>query len=61
MKLEAERETKLKTVKDMLLAKGVRLKACACGCCGSPEIKIEIDENIIFDESGIDINMFREQ
>ena len=47
-------------IKAALLAKGVRLKVAACGCCDSPWVQIEIDGVEIAKIEGQNIDMFEE-
>jgi hypothetical protein len=39
-----------------LLAKGVRLNIGGCGCCGSPQVSVEIDGELLLD-SEYDFNL----
>ena len=52
------KQEQLDKVKAALLAKGVRLKVGACGCCDSPWVKVEIDGVMVADTDGENIDMF---
>ncbi len=45
---------------EKLTSKGVRLRVWGCGCCGSPDLKVEIDGELIVDIDCADIDMFKE-
>lgn len=39
---------------------GIKIKASGCGCCGSPSVKIEINDKIRVDDSDFCIDMFED-
>jgi len=40
-----------------LLKRGVRIDIGGCGCCGSPWVKIELDNRLVIDEDQFHIEM----
>jgi hypothetical protein len=54
------KQEQIDKAKAALLAKGVRLKVAACGCCDSPWVQIEIDGAEIAKIEGQNIDMFEE-
>lgn len=57
--LDYDRAT-LEVAKALLAKKGVRLQVYACSCCDNPEIKIEVDGELIADATSVNFSMFDE-
>ncbi len=53
---EEVKRLRVKSIKAILLAKGVELSVSGCGCCGSPSVTLVVDgERLVDDEDSFTI------
>lgn len=57
---QAKKEAELKRVTEILASHGIRMSVWGCGCCDSPEIKFEYQEEMITEQGRSDFNMFED-
>lgn len=55
------KEEKIRLVEAEFLKRGIRIAVEACGCCGSPMVKIEVDGVVMLDADEANIDMISDK
>lgn len=52
---------KKEKIKEIFQKRGIRISVAGCGCCGSPAMCVEVDGEIIFNNTKADLCMFTKE